>query len=295
MNNKLKKKSPARWWQVAIAALGYMSQKKQERRARREMKGAQAEYEKRLKKYEELEFKPIDPEIANQENIFEDMEVDTTAFEMQRKAFAQQQANILQGLKGVAGSSGAAGLAQALSNQAEMSSERMAVGIGQMMARNRELRLQEESRINQAMTNIELANAEGARQFELDQLATLLGVEGQKVAGARQGLASAQAATGQYMSAVGSMAGSYFGAGGTLKGLGIDTTGSDRKLKKNISLIGKSPSGLNIYSFEYKDTSYGEGLFQGVMSDEVPQEAVSSVNGYDHVNYGMLDVEFKQI
>ena len=48
MNNKLKKKSPARWWQVAIAALGYMSQKKQERRARREMKGAQAEYEKRL-------------------------------------------------------------------------------------------------------------------------------------------------------------------------------------------------------------------------------------------------------
>jgi hypothetical protein len=221
MNNKLKKKSPARWWQVAIAALGYMSQKKAERRARKEMRGAQAEYEKRLKKYEELEFKPIDPEIANQENIFEDMEVDTTAFEMQRKAFAQQQANILQGLKGVAGSSGAAGLAQALSNQAEMSSERMAAGIGQMMARNRELRLQEESRINQAMTNIELANAEGARQFELDQLATLLGVEGQKVAGARQGLASAQAATGQYMGAVGSMAGSYFGAGGTLKGLGI--------------------------------------------------------------------------
>lgn len=70
---------------------------------------------------------------------------------------------------------------------------------------------------------------------------------------------------------------------------------SDRRLKKNISLIGNSPSGLNIYSFEYKNAKYGEGLFQGVMSDEIPQDAVIEVNGYDAVNYDMLDVEFKQI
>ena len=50
-----------------------------------------------------------------------------------------------------------------------------------------------------------------------------------------------------------------------------------------------------IYSFEYKDSLDGKGLFQGVMSDEVPQEAVTSVDGYDRVNYSMLDVEFKQI
>ncbi|MBC8398280.1 MAG: hypothetical protein H8E16_14420 [Flavobacteriales bacterium] len=70
---------------------------------------------------------------------------------------------------------------------------------------------------------------------------------------------------------------------------------SDRKLKKNIIKTGESPSGLNIYSFEFKDSKYGEGLFQGVMSDEIPQEAVSNINGYDRVNYNMLDVEFKQI
>ena len=70
---------------------------------------------------------------------------------------------------------------------------------------------------------------------------------------------------------------------------------SDRRLKKNINLIGKSPSGLNIYSFEYKDSKYGEGLFQGVMSDEIPQEAVNNINGYDTVNYNMLDVEFKKL
>ena len=74
----------------------------------------------------------------------------------------------------------------------------------------------------------------------------------------------------------------------------IDWT-SDRRLKKNINLIGESPSGLNIYSFEYKNPQYGKGLFQGVMSDEIPQEAVININGYDRVNYSMLDVEFKQI
>ena len=81
----------------------------------------------------------------------------------------------------------------------------------------------------------------------------------------------------------------YAGAGSALGGM------SDRKLKKNINKIGESPSGLNIYSFEYIDSKYGEGLFQGVMSDEIPQEAVINNGEYNMVNYSMLDVEFKQI
>ena len=221
MNNKIKKKSPARWWQVAVAALGYLNQKKQERRARREMGVAQEAFDKRLKEYEDSEFQPIDPNIVDQENIFEDMEIDTTSFEMQRKAFLQQQANILSSLQQVSGSAGAASLATALSRGAEQQAQQATMTTAQMINRAKELRLQEESRINQTMTQIELANAEGARQFELDKLSTLLGVEGQKVAGTRQGLAGARQATGQYLSSVGSMAGSYFGGGGTLKDLGI--------------------------------------------------------------------------
>jgi len=69
--------------------------------------------------------------------------------------------------------------------------------------------------------------------------------------------------------------------------------GSDRELKKNIKLIGKSPSGLNIYSFEYKDK---KGIYQGVMSDEIPKEAViKHADGFDRVDYSKLDVEFKLI
>lgn len=71
---------------------------------------------------------------------------------------------------------------------------------------------------------------------------------------------------------------------------------SDRRLKTNIKKIGVSESGLNIYSFEYKDKNIGEGVFQGVMSNEVPTEAVvKHTDGYDRVNYSLLDVEFKKI
>ena len=80
---------------------------------------------------------------------------------------------------------------------------------------------------------------------------------------------------------------------GTVDAVGQAAVGSDRRLKKNIKLIGKSPSNLNIYSFEYKDK---EGIYQGVMSDEIPKEAVVyHEDGFDRVDYSMLDVEFKLI
>jgi hypothetical protein len=73
-------------------------------------------------------------------------------------------------------------------------------------------------------------------------------------------------------------------------------TGSYIRLKKNIKLIGRSNSGLKIYSFEYIDKKYGSHTYQGVMSNEVPKEAVIKGNdGYDLVDYSKLDVEFKRI
>ena len=73
---------------------------------------------------------------------------------------------------------------------------------------------------------------------------------------------------------------------------------SDRRLKENITLIGTSESGINIYTFEYKYkfSQAGLGLFQGVMSDEVPAEAVSvDEHGYDKVDYSLIDVEFRKL
>jgi hypothetical protein len=226
MNNKIKKKSPLKgWWaalpvlaQVGIIGAGILGVKKgidKARSADRKLRGdlgdAQAEFDKRLADYESSEFQPIDPSIVDQENIFEDMEIDTSGFEMQRKAFLQQQANILQSLQGVSGSSGAAGLATALSAAGDKQSQQMGMSVTQMLNRAKELRYQEEARIGAAVTNVKLANAEGSRQFEIDKLNTLLGVAGQKIAGIRGQQAGRQQMYGQIASGVGSIAGAFIG------------------------------------------------------------------------------------
>ena len=76
---------------------------------------------------------------------------------------------------------------------------------------------------------------------------------------------------------------------------GAVTTGmalSDMRLKEDINLVGKSPSGINIYTFKYKGDNK---KYQGVMAHQVPH--VSSVNddGYLMVDHNKLDVQFKEV
>ena len=66
---------------------------------------------------------------------------------------------------------------------------------------------------------------------------------------------------------------------------------SDIRLKENVELIGKSPSNINIYKFNYKDNPT---TYQGVMAHEVPWANVEHDNGYMMVDYNKVDVEFKQ-
>ena len=66
---------------------------------------------------------------------------------------------------------------------------------------------------------------------------------------------------------------------------------SDIRLKENVKLIGKSPSNINIYKFNYKDNPT---TYQGVMAHEVPWANVKHSNGYMMVDYNKVDVEFKK-
>lgn len=91
-----------------------------------------------------------------------------------------------------------------------------------------------------------------------------------------------------------------FSSGATLGPAAFCPGGSDRRLKKNIKLVGKSFKGLNIYTFEYKNKYkklLGEGKFQGVMSDEIPLFAVikNYIDNYDGVDYSKIDVKFKSV
>tara|TARA_R100001509_G_scaffold144646_1_gene100977 strand:+ start:1977 stop:2810 length:834 start_codon:yes stop_codon:yes gene_type:complete len=81
---------------------------------------------------------------------------------------------------------------------------------------------------------------------------------------------------------------------------------SDKRLKTNIKKVGKSPSGINIYEFNFKHDLSRK--FRGVIADELiidNPSVVSSSKMYNKknkrheeyltVNYNKIDVEFKQI
>ena len=64
---------------------------------------------------------------------------------------------------------------------------------------------------------------------------------------------------------------------------------SDIRLKEDIELLGKSPSGINIYSFKYIGE---EEKYQGVMAQEVLWASTPDEKGYYSVDYSKLDVDF---
>jgi len=83
------------------------------------------------------------------------------------------------------------------------------------------------------------------------------------------------------------MTSGLFGLGGSLGAAGILAKFSDRRLKKNIELIGMHTAGIPLYEFDYL---WGEHSV-GVMADEVEKvrpEAVSTINWYKVVDYGQL-------
>jgi hypothetical protein len=222
--------------------------------------------------------------VGGLENVMEDLTVNQQQAQFQREMASQQMANTMGALRGAGGGSGAAALAQSMSGIQAQQRQQIGAQIGQQESANQMARAQQAAQLQQlgvstemaeakALTTADLAKDQGAMEAQKYQL--------QGAADARELQIQMQQAELSYLAG--------------LKEAAEANKDSDRRLKKNIIKIGESNSGLNIYSFEYIDSKYGEGLFQGVMSDEIPQEAVSISNGYDMVDYSMLDVEFKQI
>lgn len=141
------------------------------------------------------------------------------------------------------------------------------------------IEMSEAQRIQMAEAEGELFQYQEQEDRTMQQLNRLSGQQAQSEANRAQAKANQGAAIGGIASGLGGIAAGF----------------SDRRLKKNIKSIGVSDSGLKIYSFEYIDKDLGDGIFQGVMSDEIPKEAVIPFDGYDLVDYSRIDVEFKKI
>jgi hypothetical protein len=239
-------------------------------------------------------------------NPFNNLQVSTSAAEMQAEEADIALANTLDTLEMTGASAGGA---TALAMAALKSKKGVAASIEEQEAKNAQLRAQgEQAMIQQKVTATtryqDVAIEEGARAEDAAAQGEIFQFQSQEARTnadlARyqtmyQGFAQQQNAAqiagtqawGQVATSVGNMASSA---------MPYLPKSSDRRLKKNIKLIGNSPSGLKIYAFEYIDKIFGEGIFQGVMSDEIPQEAViKHPDGYDRVNYSKLDVEFKRI
>lgn len=151
------------------------------------------------------QFAGLENKYEGMENRFEDMTVDMRAADFQVQQGQQQRANILQGLRGAAGSSGVAGLAQSLANQGQLQTQQIAAGISQQERQNQMLAAQEGARIDQlqrgAGMQLQQMQASGAQQLQGQQAAGAMAVQQMQMAGAdkqqqmiMQGAADVQAA-----------------------------------------------------------------------------------------------------
>jgi hypothetical protein len=136
--------------------------------------------------------------FAGMENTMEDLTVNTAAADFQAEQGAQQRANLLSGLRGAAGGSGVAGLAQALANQGTLQSRQISVDLGQQQTQNQRLAAQQAGQLQ----SLERQGAAAVQQAEASRESTLLGMEMGEMAGARAGV---QAAYGNQMAGLGAI------------------------------------------------------------------------------------------
>ena len=119
---------------------------------------------------------------ANMENPFEDLTVATGAAEFQAEQGAQQRANILSQLRGAAGSSGIAGLAQVLANQGTIQARQISADLQKQQAANEIMAAKGASIIDAQ----ERAGDAMVQQAESGRQATILGMQYGQAAGANR-------------------------------------------------------------------------------------------------------------
>ena len=153
-------------------------------------------------------FKGLDTSnpYLNLENAYEDLTINSQEAEFQKQQQMQQQANIMQGMRGAAGGSGIAALAQTLASQGALNAQKASASIGAQEAANQEKMATEQGRIAGMEREGELIS----RQAEMGKVESLMGMSADELATQReaQRLAEQQKAAGiqQGIAGVGNVA-----------------------------------------------------------------------------------------
>jgi len=179
------------WWvPLAAAAVGAISSAKEGRRNRalaREQQQQALELQREqaaLLEEQKEQYRALQFRNPFAENVFEDLTVSQRAAEFQAQQGLQQRADILQGLRAAAGTSGIAGLAQTLANQGQLQAQAISAGIAEQERANQAARAQGQLQVQ--------AGQQMVQQFEADRQATLLGMQLGQTTGANLGVRAAQ-------------------------------------------------------------------------------------------------------
>ena len=160
---------------------------------------AQINVAQQKKAYQDIDivnpYADMENQFADMENPFEDMTVNQQQAQFQAQQGAQQRANIMQGLRGAAGASGVAGLAQAMASQGQLQAQQISASIGQQESQQQLARAQGAATIQQlerrGAADVDLQRRQGeamVMEAETGRAATLLGMEYSALAGAQAGV-----------------------------------------------------------------------------------------------------------
>ena len=151
---------------------------------KREQKAAQGEFNRNKTRMEGADTSNL---YKNQENVYEDLTVNTKEANFIAEQQNQGMANTMDSLQGAAGGSGIAALAQSLANQQSTNAQGAAVSIGQQEAGNRAA---ERQMAGQIQTN-EIQGEYQSRADEKDKVDTMLGMSQQRLGAANDARAAA--------------------------------------------------------------------------------------------------------
>ena len=182
---------------VAVAAIGGGLQMHAGGKQKREAEAKEREAMKETNRLKNI-YSNLDTSnpYANMENKMEDLTVNQQASQFQAQQFQQSQANILSSMRGAAGGSGIAAVAQSLAKQGQLASQQAAVDIGKQEAANQ----MAEREAAAAIQDKEREGEIWSREAEREKQATLLGMSQAEVAAAREQAAAGQAAKMQGLS-----------------------------------------------------------------------------------------------
>tara|TARA_R110002012_G_scaffold33347_1_gene97767 strand:+ start:4906 stop:5715 length:810 start_codon:yes stop_codon:yes gene_type:complete len=183
---------------VAKAVDGAQKAKK----AKEEAARAKKEYEQNKAMFASLD---TSNPYLNMENTMEDLTVNQKEAEFMKQQQTQQQANVMQQMRGAAGGSGIAALAQAMAGQGSLDAQRAAASIGQQEASNQRARASEASRLQ----GMERQGEVYSRGQEQAKVTKLMGLSQQELATAKAERRAAEAQIHEGIASVGDAAVDY--------------------------------------------------------------------------------------